>query len=91
METVTVAGTVTLNGALPAISSSCAEFGAAATVNFIETSSGDSFTAYVPCNSTTFAFSESVFPGTYRVTVSGGEGSNIPSAGYLEASALQVP
>ncbi len=89
VKTVLVSGTVTMNGALP--TSACTSSDRA-TVVFADGARGYTFDIAVPCNGATtpFTFGGYVYPGTYRVSVVGGN-SALPKANYVVFSALQVP
>ncbi|MCB9648312.1 MAG: hypothetical protein H6730_17155 [Deltaproteobacteria bacterium] len=86
--THTVSGVVTMNGQPPI--SSCGSSDRAY-VDFIEPNLGYHHTLAVPCNGATspFAFSGSVFPGTYRVQVRG-YSSNLPSEAFTVRQGLTV-
>src|SRR6185312_9346449 len=93
VQTVTASGKVTLNGAMPQIlDSSCASYPYyAAQVTFYETTHGYSITQDIDCSDAAFAFSTSLFPGTYQVSVQGGgSNSNLPSTSYVVNDALVV-
>jgi hypothetical protein len=93
VKTVTVAGTITLNGAVPTPSSFCASNSSAtqATVQLADATNGYAFSFTTPCSSTTFAWTGTVFPGSYRVTVSGDPSySTLPNAGFVAKDALAV-
>lgn len=48
----------------------------------------------MPCNGATtpFTFSGTVYPGTYKVSVSGGSSTNLPvGSPYVAIAALVVP
>jgi hypothetical protein len=96
VKTVAVGGTITLNGAGPALGSYCTSTpssGSPADVTFTETTTGYNFSFGVPCASSTFTWSGVVYPGTYRVSVMGRGPvwSNLPNAsGYVVNAALAV-
>ncbi|MDP1914740.1 MAG: hypothetical protein Q8L14_00755 [Myxococcales bacterium] len=85
-------GTVLLNGMTPTSACSSA---VRATVRFTEAAKGYSFAYDVPCppgggaTGAPFTFSGAIYPGTYRVTVSGGF-SNMPSQSFVVHEALPV-
>jgi hypothetical protein len=81
-------GTVTMNGAQPTSSCSSAD---RATVKLDDAARDYHFSFPVPCNGATTPFSWTgvVFPGTYRVTVTGGY-STLPPQPYLIAPARPV-
>jgi hypothetical protein len=92
VRTVTVSGHVTHNGSAPAID--CPWEGAyLAHIRFVETTHGYSFTHTVECeeNTTSIAFEQLVFPGTYQVSVRGeGTRAGIPSTYYVARNALAL-
>jgi hypothetical protein len=54
-----------------------------ATINFDDSANGLTFALPLACSSATFAWSGAVFPGTYRISVSGASGySNLPTEGF---------
>ena len=87
-----VSGTVLLNGMNP--TSSCSSV-SRATVRFTDAERGYAFSYDVPCpngggaSGAPFAFSGAIFPGTYRVTVSGGL-SNLPTQQYVISESFPV-
>jgi hypothetical protein len=89
LETHAVSGTVTMNGAIPSATCNSADRG---TVHFVDSAQNYSFAIGIPCNgrTTPFTFSGHVYPGTYRVSVSGSSYSDLPSQKYLVASALTI-
>jgi hypothetical protein len=88
VKTVTVSGTVTLNGAAPTPTSACGSSSfTSAVVTLTEKTYGYTFSLDVPCTSNTW--STSLFPGTYRATVQG-YASNIPSAAYVASASLAL-
>jgi hypothetical protein len=88
VQSVTVSGTVTVNGAAPVATASCnADYGVAL-VTLVETTYGYQFTAIVPCEND--AWTATVYPGTYRITVEG-EYSNIPPAGEVVVDRITLP
>jgi hypothetical protein len=88
VRTFTASGTVTMNGAMP--TSTCSS-SARATVRLVDAVRGYDISIPVPCNgaNTPFTFSGTVFPGTYRVTVSGGL-SSLPGAPYVVYESLSL-
>ena len=91
-----VSGTVTLNGANPVSSTTSCYSSSAGTnyprgqVTLTDTAHGVSFTADLQgCTNTTATFSTTVFPGTYKVWVSG-QYSNLPGDSYLAINALVI-
>ncbi len=95
LKTSPVSGSVTLNGANPVSNSTnCAvtatDTTARGTVTLKETTTSVSFTTILQgCTDTAATFSTAVYPGTYKVTVSGFS-SDIPRAAYVASSALVV-
>ena len=93
VKTVTVAGTVTLNGAAPTPTSFCTSSPTStqATVALSDAKSGYAFSFSVPCSSTTLAWSGTIFPGTYRVTVAGSPSySTLPGAAFVARDSFAV-
>jgi hypothetical protein len=93
VKTVAVAGTVTLNGAAPSTLPSCNPNPTAskATVHLVDVARGYSFDLPVPCSTTTFAWSGVVFPGNYKVTVTGDSNySSLPINSFVANSSLEV-
>ena len=87
VKTVTVAGTVTLNGAAP--TSTCMT-SSPATVQFQEINQGYTLSIAVPCTPT-FAFSGTLYPGNYKVTVLGNSNSNLPQGtAFVANPALEL-
>jgi hypothetical protein len=80
-KNVAVHGTVTLNGSLPTDDPACAgnPTSSKASVYFTETTLGYAFRFDVPCSSANYEWSGLVFPGTYKVSLSGSY-SNLPGA-----------
>ena len=88
---MTVSGNVTFNGAAPTISSGCNANYGTGTVTFTETTYGYTLSYNTVCTDPTFAFSLSLFPGTYKVTVSGAYyGSNLPLSPFVVLPALTL-
>ena len=91
VSTVTVSGNVTLNGTAPTISAGCNANYGTGTVTFTETTYGYTLSYNTVCTDPTFAFSLSLFPGTYKVTVSGAYyGSNLPLSPFVAVPRLEV-
>ncbi|HEX9103376.1 MAG TPA: hypothetical protein VF997_14290 [Polyangia bacterium] len=93
VQTFTVGGTVTLNGTAPAQTSYCMSYPTAtqATVHLADSSNGYAFDFSVPCSSTTLAWTGTVFPGSYRVTVAGSATySNLPSTAFVAKDGLAL-
>jgi hypothetical protein len=88
LQTVTVSGTVTLNGAAPVANSYCGSSYPLVNVSLTETTYGYSFTASAPCTGNTWSLS--VYPGTYKVYVEGGGGSNAPETWYVANPSLAL-
>ena len=99
VKTVQLAGRVTLNGADPVkTGTGCTNYPSQskANIRLTEPTRNYSFLISIPCSATDFAFSATVYPGTYRVTVEGNSYagyiySNLPTQPYVIASRLQIP
>ena len=61
-----------------------------AVVRLTNATLGYAFDFQVPCSSSTFAWSGQVFPGTYKVTVSGSNYSNLPTEAFVANASLDV-
>ncbi len=93
VKTVSVGGSLTLNGAQPSSTTACNPSPTAtkANVSFVDAASGYAFALPVACSSASFAWTGSVYPGTYRISVAGASGySNLPSEGFLVTPRLKV-
>ena len=92
VKTTTVGGTITLNGVAPTSDPSCTgnPMQPKAVVHLSNAKMGYSFDLQVPCSSSTFAWTGEVFPGTYAVSVAGGNYSNLPDQAFLANAALDV-
>ncbi|MDB4970025.1 MAG: hypothetical protein JWN44_5714 [Myxococcales bacterium] len=92
VKTVTAAGTLTLNGAVPTATCPASSTAAKATVHLSDAKQGYHFDLPIPCSQTGFAWSGSIYPGTYKVSASdGGNGySNLPQTAFVANAALQV-
>ncbi len=97
VKTVQVAGKVTLNGKDPEVTADCSEtrnpYERKAQVQFTETSKGYTFTFGARCQDASYDFAGTLYPGTYRVSVSRGSSyqtSNLPSTGFVVNSALTI-
>jgi len=92
VKTATVGGTITLNGAAPTSDPACSQNPTQpkAVVRLTNAKMGYSFDLQVPCSSSTFAWTGDVFPGTYAVSVAGGNYSNLPDQAFLANAALDV-
>ena len=93
VKTVSVGGALTLNGAQPSTTTACNSSPTVtkANVQFYDPTSGYSFAVPVACSATAFAWSGSIYPGTYRIAVAGTGGySNLPSEGFLVTPRLKV-
>jgi hypothetical protein len=88
VKTVSVSGTVTLNGNAPVPLPNCNNYYGEVEVRFIEITYGYTLSQWIPC--ATNAFNVTLYPGTYRVEVAGG-GSNVPGAWYVAVDRLRVP
>ncbi len=92
VKTATIGGTITLNGAAPSTDPSCTSSPDAtkAVVRLTNDKLGYSFDLDVPCSSSTFTWSGSIFPGTYDVSVAGATYSNLPTQPFLANGSLAV-
>jgi hypothetical protein len=95
VQTVAVDGKVTLSGKTPALDPGCANDPTAATsvVTLQEVSKGYQFRFDTLCSDADFSFSGPVYPGTYRVLVSG-YSTSIPNSGeflVIPSVALTAP
>jgi len=92
VKTTTVAGTITLNAAAPTSDPACTSnpLQTKAVVRLTNATRGYAFDFEVPCSSSTFAWSGDVFPGTYQVTVSGSDYSNLPNEAFMANASLAV-
>jgi len=101
IQTLQVSGAIELNGAVPkevsALCSATSSPDAAKVVlNFVDATKGYDVYAYVLCKDAGFGFTATLYPGTYRVTVWGGQDgsnrarSNLPTAGYRAEDAFTV-
>jgi hypothetical protein len=88
-KTITVSGSVTLNGAAP---QECAPGAGAGsdkgTVMFRNTTTGTLDYVILYCGTPGFAYTIDLFPGTYEVGVSGGVGTDVP---HPLPTALEFP
>jgi hypothetical protein len=86
VKTVNAAGTITLNMAAPTNSTGCTNNPTAikATVQLYDKADGYTFSLPIACSSAAFAWSGTIYPGTYLVKVTGQQGySNVPTQPYL--------
>ncbi|HWE29106.1 MAG TPA: hypothetical protein VHB97_13955 [Polyangia bacterium] len=93
VKTVNVGGTITLNGAAPSTLPSCnpSPATAKATVHLVDTARGYQFELPVPCAASTFSWSGVVFPGSYKVTVTGDSNySSLPTQAFVANADLEV-
>jgi hypothetical protein len=93
VKTVSVGGSLTLNGAAPSTTTACNPSPTAtkANVQFYDSTSGYAFSVPVACSAANFAWNGAVYPGTYRIAVAGAGGySNLPSEGFLVTPRLKV-
>jgi hypothetical protein len=67
---------------------SCNDDYGVALVTLVETTYAYQFTAIVPCESD--AWTATIYPGTYKVTVTG-EYSNIPPTGDVVVARITLP
>jgi hypothetical protein len=102
VKTVTFGGSITVNGAAPVVDSSLCSatrnpsyFKARVTLD--EPARGYQFTHNLYCRDADFSFRTTIFPGTYRVSVTGFDDgaskplSNLPLSAYRAIERLQVP
>jgi hypothetical protein len=93
VKTITVGGSLTLNGMQPSTTTACnpSPTAAKANVQFYDATSGYSFAVPVACSAADFSWNGAIYPGTYRIAVAGAGGySNLPSEGFLVTPRLQV-
>jgi hypothetical protein len=93
VKTVSIDGTITLDGAAPAPTSYCTSSPSStqATVQLTDAKNGYFFSFSVPCSATTLAWSGTVFPGTYRVSVIGQPYySTLPPSPFVAKDGLAV-
>ena len=93
VKTVSVGGSLTLNGAAPSTTTACNPSPTAtkANVQFFDATSGYQFEVPVACSAADFSWTGAIYPGTYRIAVAGASGySNLPSEGFLVTPRLQV-
>jgi hypothetical protein len=85
---VTAAGTVTVNGAAPAVAAGCVP--PAALLTFTEATSGSTATLSAGCDAN-LSFQGPLLGGTYKVTLKGDDSHvNVPAQPYLEGAALDL-
>jgi hypothetical protein len=92
VKTYQVSGTVTMNGAAPA--ASCSGYTAPnVIVTFSEPTLGYVLTATGPCVAgAPFPFSGKVYPGTYKVSISGYTNEPFfPTQPFVVSQALKIP
>ncbi|MGZ3406099.1 MAG: hypothetical protein ACXVAN_06610 [Polyangia bacterium] len=93
VKTYTVGGTVTLNGAAPTPTQYCTSYPTAtqATVRLTDATKGYTFSFSVPCSSTTLAWTGTVFPGNYQISVAGAPSySTLPDQSFVAKDGLAV-
>jgi hypothetical protein len=91
--TKNVAGKLTLNGMQPSTTTACNTNPNShkANVEMLNLDQGTSFTLPVLCSSPDFSYNGVVFPGTYRISVSGAGGfSSLPKNSYLAVPKLKL-
>jgi len=92
-----VSGAVKINGSAPQADAQVCTAGLeAATVTFVESLRGYSIATTIPCNTSDFTFSTTLYPGTYRVLVKSHQYGETPSStlpvtgDYLVQEGLEV-
>ncbi|MBL9008693.1 MAG: hypothetical protein JNJ46_30820 [Myxococcales bacterium] len=97
VKTVQVSGKVTLNGKDPEATADCSEtrnpYERKAQVQFVEINKGYTFTFGTRCQEAGYDVGGTLYPGTYRVSVSRGSSyqtSNLPSTGFVANAMLTV-
>jgi hypothetical protein len=89
VKTYPVSGTITLDGVKPMDASACA--GSKAKVTFRDVASGTAIDFAVPCSAPDYAFSGTLAPGTYTVTVAGSSPTtNLNPLAFVARPALVV-
>jgi 2-hydroxychromene-2-carboxylate isomerase len=88
VQSVSVAGVVTVNGAAPVATASCNDDYGVAEVTLKEVTYDYVFTAIVPCEND--AWTATIYPGTYRVSVQG-EYSNVPGVSEVVVDRITLP
>jgi hypothetical protein len=91
--TTNVAGKLTLNGMQPSTTTACNANPNShkATVELFNIDHGTTFSLPVLCSSVDFSFNGVVFPGAYRISVSGAGGfSSLPKNTYLAVPKLKL-
>ncbi len=95
VKSSTVAGTASLNGALPTDGTICTSLPTIPKVyvNFTEKTLGYSFQLDVLCSSATYSYTGVVFNGTYQVTASASSSaySSLPATNTLVITEIQIP
>ncbi len=92
VPTHTIAGNITVNGAMPTLNSECSSYPSETTANvsLVETTHGYSFDLSSLCSDPAFGFSGTIYPGTYRISISGTSWSNVPQASYTAVDAIDL-
>jgi hypothetical protein len=95
VRTVTIGGSITLNGAVPTTGSSCTgqTTEPKAQVDLVDATHGYAFSLPVACSATSFTWSGAIYRGQYRLTARGTYDSgfsNLSSIPYLKAAQLAV-
>jgi len=93
VKTMSIGGTVTVNGVPPTAAYQSSQTGAS--ITFVDAVQGYDFSAFARCSAPAggacpLSFSGPVYPGTYRVTVSGTYLNEFPGAAYLANPQLVV-
>jgi hypothetical protein len=91
VKTHSIAGSVTVNGRAPTSSSSSGY----ATIDFTETTSGASISAYANCSAPVgspcpLSFSGTVHPGVYKVEIHGTYMSSLPGVPYTAVDRIKL-
>jgi hypothetical protein len=91
VQTLAVAGKLTLNGVVPSTTTYCNANPDQPKAHVTFASAGVTFQLPVLCSSSDFSWSGVVFPGVYRVSVDGAGGfSSLPKNAYLALPALKL-
>jgi hypothetical protein len=93
VKTLGVGGTVTVNGQPPTAEYQSSQTGAS--INFVDNTSGYSFSAFAKCTAAAgvacpLSFTGPVYPGIYTVSVSGTYLNEMPGASYRAIDLIQL-